>query len=337
MTMTTKRINWIDWAKCIAITMVVFGHIPEPKRSFLPFYICTFHIPLFFFISGYLTKTRLNIKEELYKCKHSLIIPYFLYNIIFYPYWAIRLYLDQGVNFSVFDYFIKPVIGVFFLQINSPISSSVNGAMWFVAVLLIMRLTIHLCIHTSKPLFHMMIIALLFIGLYVISMNQKIPLPMTIEGLFKCMPLYLFGYLSRQYHWLDKNSVQHDSIGAIILITISVGATFVYRDSDCFTYQMIAFYIVLITATYGTLLLCKVLNSITYPVIINISIGTLMIMGLHWMFIGTTNFVLEHVFSMNTGITYSWALAIIFAVCIDVAIYPLILIAKKHLPILLGK
>ena len=168
-------------------------------------------------------------------------------------------------------------------------------------------------------------------------MNQKTPLPLTIDGLVRCMPLYLLGYLTKQYHWLEKVSFQKDSIGAFFLIIISVGATFVYRDSDCFIYQMIAFYVVLITATYGTLLLCKVLNSITSSIIVNISIGTLMIMGLHWMFIGTTNFVLEHLFSMSSGITYSWVVAIIFSIGIDAAIYPLILITKKHIPVLLGK
>lgn len=335
--MANNRINWIDWAKCIAITMVVFGHIPQAEGSFLPFYICTFHIPLFFFISGYLTKTRQNTKEEFKKCKHSLIIPYILYNIIFYPYWAIRLYIDQGVGFSILDYIIKPLIGIPFLQINSPISSSVNGAMWFIAVLIIMRFTIHLCFQISKSILFMIIIGILSVGLFVFIIINNIPLPMTIDGLFKCMPLYLLGYLTKQYHWLEKVSLPKDSFGALILISISVGATFVYRDSNCFTYQMIAFYIVLITATYGTLLLCKVLNGITSSVIENISIGTLMIMGLHWMIIGTTNFVLEHILSMSTGITYYWAVAIIFAICIDAAIYPLILIAKKRFPVLLGK
>ena len=335
--MTNNRIIWIDWAKCIAITMVVYGHIPQAEGTFLPFYICTFHIPLFFFISGYLTKTRPDTREEFKKCKHSLIIPYLLYNIIFYPYWAIRLYVDHGVNFSVFEYVIKPLMGLPLLQINSPISSSVNGAMWFIAVLIVMRFTVHLCIHTSKPLLYIKMIALIFIGLYVVAMNQNIPLPLTIEGLFKCMPLYLLGYLTKQYHWIEKISLQRDSIMAIALISISVGATIILRGSICFTCQMIAFYIVLITATYGTLFLCKVFNNITSSVIFIISIGTLMIMGLHWMFIGTTNFIIEHLLSMKIGITYSWPISILFAICIDAAIYPLILIAKKHLPILLGK
>jgi fucose 4-O-acetylase-like acetyltransferase len=332
-----NRINWIDWAKCYAITLVVYGHIPQAEESFLPFYICTFHIPLFFFISGYLTKARLDTKEELKKCKHSLIIPYILYNIIFYPYWAIRLYIDQGVDFSVFEYVIKPLLGLPLLQINSPISSSVNGVMWFVAVLIIMRLILHICIHTSKPLLYIILISLLFIGLFVITIKQNISLPLTMKGLFKCMPLYLLGYLTRHYHWIHEVSPLKDLIRALILIGISLAATFVYRDSDSFTYHMTAFYVVLVSATYGTLFFCKVFNCINSSVIVNISIGTLMIMGLHWMFIGTTNFIIEHIFSMSTGITYSWIFAIMIAVCINTAIYPLILIAKKHIPILLGK
>ena len=55
----TNRLNWIDWAKVIAISFVVFGHIPQVSGSFPQHYIVTFHMPLFFFISGYLTKKEL--------------------------------------------------------------------------------------------------------------------------------------------------------------------------------------------------------------------------------------------------------------------------------------
>lgn len=51
-----NRLNWIDWAKTIAILFVVFGHIPEKNGSFGIYYTYLFHMPLFFFISGFLTK-----------------------------------------------------------------------------------------------------------------------------------------------------------------------------------------------------------------------------------------------------------------------------------------
>lgn len=77
-----QRINWIDWAKSIAIIMVVFGHIPENTNNFLIRYICTFHMPLFFFISGYLSKRQTNLSNNIKKYWHSLIIPYFIYHLL---------------------------------------------------------------------------------------------------------------------------------------------------------------------------------------------------------------------------------------------------------------
>jgi len=335
--MIANRINWIDWAKCVAITMVVFGHIPQPNASFLQSYICIFHIPLFFFISGYLTKVRSTIKEELQKCFRSLIIPYFLYHLFFYPYWAIRLYIDSGVDFSVFDYLIKPFVGLFFLQIETSISSPVNGAMWFIAVLFIMRIIAHICNHTEKTLFYMTIISFLSIVLYVYTVHKNILRTTAIDGLLCCIPVYLLGYTTKQYHWLDRNFLKRDVCYAFFLIWISVVASYVYRGNESFTFRMIAFYIVLLSATYGILFLCKVLNNMSTSIIKNISIGTLVIMGLHWMFIGTTNYILEHILSLNTGIQYSWPIAIFFALAIDASIYPIILFSKKYFPTLIGK
>lgn len=331
------RINWIDWAKCIAITMVVFGHIPQPKGSFLQFYICTFHIPLFFFISGYLTKARPTLMEELTKCWHSLIIPYFLYHIIFYPYWAIRLYIDSGIDFTVFDYVIKPIIGLIFLQIETPISSPVNGAMWFIAVLVIMRLIAHACNRQKNTDLYMIISAVFFWVLYIYTRHEDILRSTTIEGLLLCTPLFLLGNITKRHQWIDKVSLKSDTCWAFLLIGISVLVSFAYANPTSFSIQMISLFIVMITASYGILFLCKVLNNISFSVIRNISIGTLMIMGLHWMFIGTTNFTIERSFSFNNGIQYSWYISIIFAICIDAAIYPIIIFSKKHFPILIGK
>lgn len=333
---TTNRINWIDWAKCAAITMIVLGHIPQEKGSFLSFYVQIFHVPLFFFISGYLTKLR-NTKEELKKCFHSLVIPYILYNIIFYPYWAIRLYIDHGVSFSFLDYLIKPILGLFFLQINTPVSSAVNGAMWFIAALLIMRFLLHFCLHSSRPFLFIGLIMLLSIGIFVITKKNDFPLPLTIEGLLRCTPLYLLGYITKYFNWLGKISFLRDFICAFFLIGVSIVAAYMYRGDYFFTCHIFLFYVLLISAVYGTLFICKVLNGISSPIIINISNGTLMIMGLHWMFIGTTNYIIEHILSMNTGIIYSWASAILFAICIDATIYPMIIWARNHMPILLGK
>ncbi len=48
--MSEKRIEWIDVLKGIGIILVILGHTHVLFRT----YIFSFHMPLFFFISGYL-------------------------------------------------------------------------------------------------------------------------------------------------------------------------------------------------------------------------------------------------------------------------------------------
>ena len=56
-------------------------------------------------------------KVILKKYWNTLIIPYLCYNVIFYPYWAIRFTIDHATT-DWFD-FLKPIIGTFMLQIKT--------------------------------------------------------------------------------------------------------------------------------------------------------------------------------------------------------------------------
>ena len=47
-----KRVDYLDYAKGIAIILVVLGHIFSGGN--IKTYIYSFHMPLFFIISGYL-------------------------------------------------------------------------------------------------------------------------------------------------------------------------------------------------------------------------------------------------------------------------------------------
>lgn len=45
----SKRVEWIDTAKGIGLILVILGHL---KIDYLSAWIYTFHMPLFFFLSG---------------------------------------------------------------------------------------------------------------------------------------------------------------------------------------------------------------------------------------------------------------------------------------------
>ena len=81
--------NYIDLARFVGIYAVVLGH-------FAPYTGCSneigrellymFHVPLFFIISGMLSKP-----SSVLKIFYALIIPYFLYNIISIIKWILGI------------------------------------------------------------------------------------------------------------------------------------------------------------------------------------------------------------------------------------------------------
>lgn len=85
-----NRIHWIDILKGIGIFFVVMGH--TFKDNSIYYWIYSFHMPLFFLISGFLIepqKTLTSYKEfTLKKCK-SLLWPFIFFRIILIIYWLI--------------------------------------------------------------------------------------------------------------------------------------------------------------------------------------------------------------------------------------------------------
>ncbi|MBR5126880.1 MAG: acyltransferase family protein [Roseburia sp.] len=83
--MTTKRISYIDMAKGIGILLVVFGHssFPTPEVNQ---WISSFHMPLFFLLSGILL-AHTNAHEQslrtlIKKKARTILIPYFSFSIL---------------------------------------------------------------------------------------------------------------------------------------------------------------------------------------------------------------------------------------------------------------
>lgn len=105
-----KRIGYIDMAKGLAIILVIVGHIsftPSPAKIIL--YL--FHIPLFFFLSGF------TFSIDKYKTFSSffwnkfkgIVIPFILLNVFVLFVQVFILYPDQVLSFNAF-YFVKQLL-----------------------------------------------------------------------------------------------------------------------------------------------------------------------------------------------------------------------------------
>ncbi len=85
-----KRVEYIDIAKGIGIILVVFGHVvrnntyPMPGALFFDEFIYSFHMPLFFVISGLCIKKSKQIsKETINKMATAYLIPYAIWTILY--------------------------------------------------------------------------------------------------------------------------------------------------------------------------------------------------------------------------------------------------------------
>ena len=142
---TGKRILWIDYAKSICIYLVLLGHAhaSQPVTDF----IYTFHMPLFFFLSGCLFsfEKHPNFKEFAIKRFKGLMVPYLWINLITYLFW-----LFAGRNFgedaTISTTWYSPIIGILLGYSKQMIH---NTPMWFFICLYFLEIFYYLLF---KPL-----------------------------------------------------------------------------------------------------------------------------------------------------------------------------------------
>ena len=325
-----ERINWIDWAKALAVCCVVFCHLPQSQDWFYYRYLQADIITIFFFISGYLKKDHGSDKANWQKYWHSLILPYLLYNTIVYPYWLVKFYILNGMP----DLFqaMRPIFGALLFEHENAFCEPLNGPLWYLPAILFMHITIDLCRKTKYQ--HVIMISLCILSVILYAPN------LTPMGILRRLPYYYIGYVMRQKQLFRVINPSRDMVGCIFCLCISI--LFFHWHLMAFKagqhiLHIALFYPVNIGFLFGVLYGCKLLNQCNYPVINNLSIGTLVIIGFHIVPITVTNFVFENLLHTHSNLCYQWYEALPVALIIVAILYPIILLGKKYFPALLGR
>lgn len=137
MEKTNQRIDWIDIAKGFGMIMVMIGHIPSNLYSpfssetyFHNLFIYSFHVPLFFFLSGLTFSNKQISKTEFLKKKvKSLIIPYICFSVIYIAIEIVMALMSNELNGK----FLLTEIKNYFWYTN-------QHAIWFLPCLFIVEL-----------------------------------------------------------------------------------------------------------------------------------------------------------------------------------------------------
>lgn len=334
-----KRINWIDWGKALAVCCVVFCHLPQSQDWFYYRYLQSVIIVIFFFISGYLKRDRGSDRENWQKYWNGLIIPYLLFNLLVYPYWLAKFCLSHGAMPSLFQA-IRPVIGALLLQHENSFAEPLNGPLWYLPAILLMHITVDLCRKTRYQHHLLTMLCILSFFLYAANKYWFFAPNLTPMGLMRNLPYYYIGYLFGQHRLFRSTHARRDALACVACLTASV-LLFHWHLQAFFSGQhilhIVLFYPVNIGFLFGVLYGCKLLDRFSPKPMVTLSIGTLVVIGLHTIPVSAVNVVLEHMTGTSGVICYRWYEALPLALLIVALLYPIIPLAQKHFPILLGK
>lgn len=328
-----ERINWIDWAKAFCMTVVVFCHLPQQEDTFYLQYMASVILSTFFFISGYLKKKELSVQESAKKYGYALLIPYIIYNIVYYPYWLAKSYIEHGgITWSDA---IKPIIGTLLGQLNSPFSCELNGVTWFLIALFVMHIltdTLNRCKH-GKTI--MLILSILTMLLYGANKHYHYAPYITYHGFVRCLCFFFLGNILHQWEYLKTQNLKRDiAIGTATLLA-SLILFYWHINETIFPLHIALYYMVNLISVIAFIHLAKALNTLRSRLITYISIGTMLIFGLHRMMIGVIDFGIEQTLH-KPNILYDWYICLLIAIAIEATLIPVIINRHKW-PILFGK
>lgn len=133
--MGTKRLDWIDIAKGIAIILVIVGHT-VPNSSPLRHAIFSFHMPVFFILAGYTFRPK-PWRELLSGSVSRLLVPYVILALA----WQVPSFLMSGAPLTGGALAGGLETLVFASGVDVPgLGVAAVGMSWFLAALFTSRL-----------------------------------------------------------------------------------------------------------------------------------------------------------------------------------------------------
>ncbi|MCR4674958.1 MAG: acyltransferase family protein [Lachnospiraceae bacterium] len=212
------RIAWVDTAKGIGILLVFMGHLVE--ESWPGMWAYSFHLPLFFFLSGFLFSTKVSFKEFVSKKAKSILLPYITMGLVicfFDALWKHSL-STLSVKPAFLPQFIK---NLFYFVIQNRFAT-----LWYLAVLFWINLMMYLIVKIIKKtwLGLFVVVVLLLFGSSYYS-RGGVSLPWNVDTVLMALPFFYAGYLFQIYPVLQKPFVSKkikDLVLAVMLYFISV-------------------------------------------------------------------------------------------------------------------
>jgi acyltransferase len=201
---SSQRIGWIDTLKGIGIFLVFLGHLLTYSQEGIVRYIFSFHMPLFFFISGFFFKhsdAGGGSLKFIMKTVRLRMVPYVSFGILTYCIWVSHIILIKNGKLQSLaplpeSLFIKPVIGMLYGNgIHGWLTH--NVLLWFLACLMITELFFYgiSAIADNKTLKIAVILVVFAILGHMDSRYSSIRLPFSMDVALTAVVFYGSGHI----------------------------------------------------------------------------------------------------------------------------------------------
>lgn len=200
----TKRKLEYDYAKGIGVILVILGHMTTYPRIFRTA-IYSFHMPLFFFLSGMLIEERGNEEipfKEYFRKKLNLLKAAFFFESINCCWGIFKKILENDFSLQDMSY---QLCGMF-CQIGY---SDFRGSLWFLFAYFLAILLFYPCRKLSRYRTFLLGVLLLVTSYACSSLFPSLYLPWHIEIVPACLGYILLGKsIKKVYDLLKKNLTQ---------------------------------------------------------------------------------------------------------------------------------
>ncbi|MCC9089655.1 MULTISPECIES: acyltransferase family protein [Bacillus] len=193
-----KRLDWVDAAKGIGILLVVMAHVPIPDS--LKQFIYSFHMPLFFLLSGMMFRSSSRpAMSFIQKKAKSLLLPYLYFSIITYVFWfsVTRFFAFKGQ--TDIDPFV-PFTGIFISNADEARLTH-NPAIWFLTTLFLVEILFFFMhrLTKGKPAALILLTVLCGGAGYASTFLLDQSLPWNANVALTAVVFYSIGFLAKQW------------------------------------------------------------------------------------------------------------------------------------------
>lgn len=194
-----QRHAHIDIMKAIGIVLVVFGHAPglapDIKQT-----IYSFHMPLFFFISGLLlteNKLFMPVQDYVTSLWRALGVPYLFFFVVSYLYWLPTHEMASRASIYADIRWWDPLLGVL---VGNGDALYVNVVLWFFTCLITTSLVFYALRRHFSATF--LLVALNGLAmLFVLTHDPAWPrLPWGLDNAIVALAFYSAGHFFRGHH-----------------------------------------------------------------------------------------------------------------------------------------